>query len=121
MKKLVVISASLFFVFACTKGKYPTKHSLWFDDQTATDFNSFGIPTVRLVIDDKQVAELEPHKSFSNPECGTGNYTYETNMFKKEARTHSYEVRTLSDSIIFKGAFQMIQGKCASTQLSFAQ
>jgi hypothetical protein len=119
MKKIAFLVVGLIFLTACTKGKYPTKHGIWYDAQTSTDFESFGITSVKLLIDSKEVAELETHKYFSNPDCGTGNYSYETSMFKKEARTHSYELRTLSDSIIFKGAFQMIQGKCKNTQLSF--
>lgn len=121
MKKVVLFTFCSLIIFACTKGKYPTKHSLWYNEQTSIDFDSYGITSVKMIIDGAQVAELETHKYFSNPECGTGNYTYETNMFKREARTHSYEVRTMGDSIIFKGAFQMVQGKCASTELTFVQ
>lgn len=121
MKKLIILSACMISVFACTKEKYAVNHSFWYKTATADDLTAYGITELTLYVDGNEISTNDAYKHYtSDPGCGTGNFVYTDNMFKRENKTHSYKLLDEGDSLIFEGSFQMKQKTgCESTELVF--
>ncbi|HRP52907.1 MAG TPA: hypothetical protein PLI97_05300 [Fluviicola sp.] len=118
MKGILFFALFVLASLGCTKEKFTGNYSFWYNEETSNDLAAFGIATLTMKVDGMVIGSQDSYKySAKEPECGTGNFVYSTQMFKKENRTHKYEVFSESDSLIFSGTFLMTQGKCGSTQL----
>lgn len=121
MKKLIILSVCLISAFACTKEKFAVNHSFWYKSVTADDLTAYGINELTLFVDGVEIATNDAYKYYNaDPGCGTGNFVYTDNMFKRENKTHSYTILDEGDSLIFSGSFQMKQKTgCEATELVF--
>jgi|GEM_PF-6469177 len=121
MKKLIILSVCLISAFACTKEKFAVNHSFWYKSATADDLAAYGIDELTLFIDGVEISTNDAYHYYNvDPGCGTGNFVYTDNMFKRENKTHSYTLLDEGDSLIFSGSFQMKQKTgCEATELVF--
>jgi hypothetical protein len=119
MKKLVFLSICALLTFACTKKKFTSTHSFWYNTQTADDLLAYGVNELTLYVDGTAIATIDAYDHYTaDPGCGNGNFVYTDNMFKRENKTHSYRILDESDSLIFSGTFMMAQKTaCESTKL----
>jgi hypothetical protein len=121
MKKLIILTVCAFSLLACTKKKFEVNHSFWYRSATADDLTAYGIQHLTLYVDGVKVATNDASKYYTaEPSCGTGNFVYVDKMFKRENKTHAYEMKDDSDSLIFSGTFQMKQKTgCEATEIVF--
>ena len=121
MKKLIILSVCAVSLLACTKEKFSVNHSFWYKTATADDLAAYGIQELTLFVDGTEIATNDASKHYTaDPGCGTGNFVYTDNMFKRENKTHSYEILDEADSLIFSGTFQMKQKTgCEATEIVF--
>jgi len=119
MKKLLILSICMASAFACTKEKYTSTHSFWYNSETADDLMAYGVNELTLYVDGVEIATIDAYDHYTaDPGCGVGNFVYTDKMFKRENKTHGYRIVDESDSLIFEGSFQMQQKKsCEATML----
>ncbi|WP_341901317.1 hypothetical protein [Fluviicola taffensis] len=121
MKKLIFLSLCIVSVYGCTKEKFAINHSFWYRSATADDLAAYGIDELTLFVDGVEISTNDAYVHYTGePACGTGNFVYMDNMFKRENKTHSYTILDEGDSLIFSGSFQMKQKTgCEATELVF--
>ncbi len=119
MKKLIILSICMVSALSCTKEKFTSTHSFWYNTATADDLVAYGVDELTLFVDGTEIATIDAYDHYTaDPGCGVGNFVYTDKMFKRENKTHSYQILDEADSLIFEGSFQMKQKTpCESTKL----
>ncbi len=99
------------------KCEFESKVSFWFNESTSNNLVSYGVTTLHVYVDDKEVGQINVSDWKVGADCGGNNLTARNAYTGTEKKTYTYKGRSQDGTLYFQGTFQASPNECRSIEL----
>lgn len=101
------------------KCEFESRVSFWFSEEKSNYLVSYGVTTLHIYIDDKEVGQIAVSDWKTGADCGGNNLTVHNAYTGTEKKTYTYKGRAQDGTLHFQGTFQASPNECQSIELQW--
>ncbi len=99
--------------------EFESRVSFWFSESTSGFLVSYGVTTLHVYVDDKEVGQISVSDWKPGADCGGNNLTVRNAYTGTEKKTYTYEGRSEDGTQYFQGTFKASPNECQSVELKW--
>jgi hypothetical protein len=99
--------------------EFESRVSFWFNQNTSNTLISYGVTTLHVFVEDKEVGQIDVADWKIGADCGGNNLTVPHNYSTTENQLFDYEGRSQNGTLHFSGTFKSAPNECQSVELKW--